>query len=430
MKCQYIFKRGKFKGNRCNNNIPKLSQNLGNGESSFCSTHKIYLNCDKKQKVIIISNKSPEDRIKDKILNLKTTDQNKNIILKHYNNLKRLDSNSTEYYKNQVFIDLSLSYPWDKQFDIKNVLQNFTIPQFINTLQNNLDKEIYGMSNVKNEIINIICKLITNPNSSRNNIALYGSAGVGKSKFINILAKTLGIPMKIISLGGIKDSSFFLGHSYVYVESGPGKIVQNIIDSKISNPIIYFDELDKISDTEHGKDVESFLSYLTDPTQNTQFSDHYFYGMTFDLSKIFYVFTFNDITKINKILLDRLNVIHIETPSNQEIAVILHNYCLNEIKTNIGINYDIIFDIKYIKQIIQFHHSSIDLNFSSGIREYYRILEKIFLELNKEILLSIVFPENDQIIISDDLFNRYFEKTKHNNLILYNNSNSNTSLYI
>jgi len=419
MKCQYIFKRGKFKGSNCNNDV---------SISSFCSIHKKYLNLDKnKQKVVIISNNTSEERLKDKIINLKTTDQNKNIILKHYNNLKRLDSNSTEYYKNQVFIDLSLSYPWDKQFNIKNILQNCTIPQFINTLQNNLDKEIYGMSNVKNEIINIICKLITNPNSSRNNIALYGSAGVGKSKFIQILSKTLGIPMKIISLGGVKDSSFFLGHSYVYVESGPGKIVQNIIDSKISNPIIYFDELDKISETEHGKDVESFLSYLTDPTQNTHFSDHYFYGMNFDLSKIFYVFTFNDINKINKILLDRLNVIHVETPSIQEIAIILHNYCLDEIKNNIGINYNIILDIKHIKTIIQFYQPYVDINFSSGIREYYRILEKILLELNKDILLLIVFPENDQIIISDDLFHRYFEKTKNNNIISYN---INTSLYI
>jgi len=283
------------------------------------------------------------------------------------------------------------------------------------------------MESVKNEIINVVCKFITNPHSNRNNIALYGPAGVGKSKFIKILSDILQLPMKTISLGGIKDSSFFLGHGYVYVESGPGKILQNVIDSKISNPILYFDELDKVSETDNGKDIFSFLCYLTDPTQNTTFTDHYFYGMHFDLSKIFYVFTFNDINKIDKILLDRLNIIKIDCPSDNDIIDIIEKHCIPEIVTNIGINYKISFRKDNIQNIINYCKESFDKSITSGIREYYRIIEKIILELNKTILLypeSILHTDQNKskkeklkkekdLIITETLFKTLFNKIEN-----------------
>jgi ATP-dependent Lon protease len=268
------------------------------------------------------------------------------------------------------------------------------------------------MESVKNEIMNVVCKFITNPNSNRNNIALYGPAGVGKSKFIKILSDILEIPLKTISLGGVKDSSFFLGHGYVYVESGPGKIIQNVIDSNIQNPIMYFDELDKISETDNGKDIFSFLCYLTDPTENKSFSDHYFYGMNFDLSKIFYVFTFNDMNKIDKILLDRLNIIKVECPLEDEIITIVENYCVPEIVKNIGIDKKISFERENLKYIVNYCKNSIDKIVTSGIREYYRIIEKILLELNKDILLNVDKYTNN-IVINKSLFSNLFEKIKN-----------------
>ena len=234
--------------------------------------------------IIQVYKKLQDDSIKNKIFTLQTSDQNKSVIYKHYTNMKRSDPNSTEYYKNQIFVDLALNYPWDRKYNINNIIKNKDISEFLNLLKSRLDNEIYGMESVKNEIMNVVCKFITNPDSNRNNIALHGPAGVGKSKFIKILSEILHIPLKTISLGGVKDPSFFLGHGYVYVESGPGKILQNVSDSNIQNPIMYFDELDKVSETDNGKDIFSFLCYLTDPTENDHFSDHYFYGMHFDLS--------------------------------------------------------------------------------------------------------------------------------------------------
>jgi ATP-dependent Lon protease len=103
------------------------------------------------------------------------------------------------------------------------------------------------------------------------------------------------------------------------------------------NPILYFDELDKVSHSDHGQDIYSVLANITDPTVNCNFKDHYFSHLNIDLSKVFYIFTFNDISKVNKILLDRLNVIYIENPSKKDKIIILKSHCLNEIIQNIGL---------------------------------------------------------------------------------------------
>lgn len=365
------------------------------------------------------------DILREKIINLPTNNTNKSIISKHYYNMKRSDQNSTEYYKNQLFVDMCLEYPWGKYFNIHDNINNFdNVESFLKYIQLRLNNEILSMDGVKNEILNVICKFITNPTSNRNNIALYGPAGVGKSKFIKVLSDVLGLPMKTVSLGGVKDSSFFLGHAYVYVESGPGKILQNIIDSKVENPIIYFDELDKVSETDNGKDIFSFLCYLTDPTQNDKFSDHYFYGMNFDLSKVFYVFTFNDLNKIDKILLDRLNIIHVEIPTHDEIIEILEKHCIPEIIKNIGIQHQITFKRECIHHVINFAKKTIDNNVTSGIREYYRIIEKILLELNKHILTNSLIID-DTIEINNEFFHKLFSNIK--NQLVQNNDESNCS---
>lgn len=403
-RCLYIFKRGSKKGRPCG------ETSIVN--SSFCSKHDAKESNDALDTMPAVSKrrKSLVD-IQTKILALNTSDQNKSVILKHYKNTLTTDPNSTEFYKNKMFVDQSLAYPWDNYFDIKRAVGTQPIPQFLENLKSKLDEEIYGMDDVKNEFINMVCKFITNPTSNRNNIALYGAAGVGKNRFVKVLSDVLGLPMREISLGGIKDSSFFLGHGYVYVESGPGKIIQNVIDSKVANPIIYFDELDKVSETDNGKDIYSFLTYLTDSSQNTQFTDHYFYGMGFDLSRVFYIFTFNDISKIDKILLDRLNIIYIRSPTDDEVVKILSKHCMSEITKNIVIPKEVKIPNNQLAMIIQEYKYLVDHKVSSGVRLYYRVLEKIMLEINKDILLNR-FDHTKTITLSTEKFRDYLQKTK------------------
>lgn len=407
--CSYIFKRGNKKGEACNSEIP------GSLRSVYCQRHDLIVNSDNKTDnstlAVLSKRKKTLLDVQTKILALDTSDTNKSVILKHYKNTLTTDPNSTEYYKNKMFVDQAIAYPWNDFFDIKSAVGKQSVAKFIQNLKEKLDEEIYGMDDVKNEFINMVCKFITNPTSNRNNIALYGAAGVGKNRFVKVLSEVLGLPMREISLGGIKDASFFLGHGYVYVESGPGKIIQNMIDSKVSNPIIYFDELDKVSETDNGKDIYSFLTYLTDSSQNTQFTDHYFYGMKFDLSRVFYIFTFNDISKIDKILLDRLNIIYIRSPTDEETVKILSKHCLAEIIKNVGITKEIKITNNQLEMIIQEYKFMIDHKVSSGVRTYYRVVEKMMLEINKDILLN-KFDHTKSIVLTNEKFKEYLQKTK------------------
>jgi ATP-dependent Lon protease len=400
MNCKYIFKKGLKKNTKCN----KLN----------CKIH-----------IQPVSTHPQKLSEYESIDQLNTSSQNKSVMFKHLDNLKKLDTSSTEYYKNKLFIDHSISVPWSKLHVFKKS-EGVVLKDFLNNIKTEFDAEIYGMETVKNEIMNFICKLITNPHSERNNLALYGPAGVCKTKFIKVLSKVLEIPLKIISLGGIKDSSYFLGHNFTYVESNYGCIIGSIIEKGIMNPIMYFDELDKVSVSENGKDVYSVLSNLTDSTVNSNFTDHYFRGITFDLSKVFYIFTFNDITKIDRILLDRLNIIYIPSPSKIEKCIILKKYCLPDLLKNIGIIQEINFTDECFDILL--NYIECDNNITSGIRESIRILEKILLQINKEILLNeLLCTEKKSLIIDIIQFNKYLDRIKNTSI---GNSSAFLSMYI
>lgn len=486
--CKYIFKKGPNKGKRCNVINCKLHIHKPNVNHKSVEKHTQTKN-DVRGQIVTVSVSIPqennnknsskkepkqestariekvikkrlenEENIKEKILQLDTSIENKTVIMKHYQSIKKLDYNTSEYYKNQLFIDQTLTIPWNQFYNIRNFIgikepkeytkdneqllfnhveNKILIKNFIEKIKEEFDNEIFGMNNVKNEIINYVCKFITNPYSQKNNIALYGSAGVCKTKFVKILSKILGLKMKVISLGGMKDSSYLLGHHFTYQESQCGAITQSIIESQIMNPILYFDELDKVSNSDNGQDIYSVLANITDPTVNCNFKDHYFSHLNIDLSKVFYIFTFNDISKINKILLDRLNVIYIENPSKKDKIIILKSHCLNEIIENIGMKINIHFSDSSYNKIIEYTDKNIDLRVSSGIRESVRILEKILLEINKEFLLGSRISDNDNdndtiidIHINESNFNTYFEKLKSQFIFLLNNDEPPSHMYI
>lgn len=377
MNCEYLYKEGKKKGTRCT---------YKKKDSQYCKMHrnKISNSIKEIEKSLVV-----EIPLKERILLLDTSLDNKSVIMKHYNNLKRLDPHTTEYYKNYVYLELCTRLPWGKMSNtFTNTLLTHPLTQkdTLMNVKNTLDKKICGMESVKEEILNYTSRMMTNPNSKRNILGLYGLAGSGKTKMVHTIAKALNREFKSISLGGVKDVSYFLGHGYIYVESGPGIITQSLIDTNCMNPIIYFDELDKVSETQGGKDIYSFLIYLTDSTQNPRFMEHYFNGLTFDLSKVFFIFTFNDINKIDKILLDRINLIHVPEPTSDEKVRILFDYCIPEILENIGLTENLI-QFKEIESLVR--KTFINNNSgSTGIRELYRILESILMEYNKNKILD------------------------------------------
>ena len=182
-----------------------------------------------------------------------------------------------------------------------------TCHDFMATAKETLNNAVYGLNDAKMQIMQMLGQLITNPASIGTAIAIHGSMGTGKTTLVKEgISKILNRPFAFIALGGATDSSFLEGHSYTYEGSTWGKIVQILIDSKCMNPVIYFDELDKISDTPKGEEIANILTHLTDTSQNSQFHDKYFAEVDFDMSKCLFIFSYNDEKKVSPILRDRM----------------------------------------------------------------------------------------------------------------------------
>jgi ATP-dependent Lon protease len=234
------------------------------------------------------------------------------------------------------------------------------------------------MDNVKEEIIDCISQMISTNNSGMPRvICLQGSAGCGKTNIIrNGVSKVLNRPFHQINMGGISDADYLIGHESTYVSSKPGMIVQSLINSKVMNPIIFMDEIDKISKTEKGDDIQSVLIHLTDPIQNSDFQDKYFSGLSIDISKVLFIFSCNDDSKISPILKDRLNIIRVKEPTVADKAVIGKKYILKELIPNIGLN-EVDIDEEDVKYIINKYCKE-----DVGLRSLKKCIETILMKIN------------------------------------------------
>ena len=255
--------------------------------------------------------------------------------------------------------------------DIRNYFKNTT---------EKLDEVSYGMDNVKEEIVDCISQMISTNNSAMPRvICLQGSAGTGKTSLIrNGVSKVLNRPFQQINMGGITDADYLIGHDFTYTGSKPGMIVQSLINSKVMNPVIFMDEIDKISKTEKGEDIQSVLIHLTDPIQNSDFQDKYFAGLSIDISKVLFIFSCNDESKISPILKDRLNIIRVKEPTVNDKAVIGKKYLLRELIPNIGLNKeDIEIDEEDVKYIINKYCKE-----DVGLRSLKKCIETILMKIN------------------------------------------------
>ena len=202
------------------------------------------------------------------------------------------------------------------------------------------------------------------------------------------IAKAMDKPFIFISLGGATDASFLEGHSYTYEGSIFGRIVNGLIDAQCMDPIIYFDELDKISKTYKGEEITNILIHLTDPIQNTHFRDKYFHGIDIDLSRATLIFSYNNPCNVNPILLDRITSIQTKYLLLSQKIYIAKNYLIPNIIKDIGLNEDDIFiDDDLIEFIIN------NYTCEGGVRKIKSLLYNIIRELNlKSLLDTITFP--------------------------------------
>jgi ATP-dependent Lon protease len=289
---------------------------------------------------------------------------------------------------------------------------------FMAEAQKTLDGAVYGLNDAKMQIMQMLGQLITNPKAIGSAIAIHGPPGTGKTSLVKEgISKILNRPFSFIALGGATDSSFLEGHSYTYEGSLWGKIVQILIDSKCMNPVIYFDELDKISETPKGEEIAGILTHLTDTSQNSQFHDKYFADIDFDLSKCLFIFSYNDESKVNPILKDRMYRIQTKGYNQKQKTAISSNYLLPKIREQVKFTKeDIVIPDATINYIIDSHCGKED-----GVRNLKRCLEIIYTKLNlyrlmkpgsnlfeEDMSLKVEFP----FVVTKDVVDKLIKNNK------------------
>ncbi len=328
-----------------------------------------------------LQNQTKKETLKDRINKSSLPEDYKKLALEKELSISSNFSSSTS--KDKEWVETLLKIPFGKYCNLKvskkeNSIQE--IRDFFSDAVKDMETVAYGMNEVKEEILDCISQMIsTNSDCMPRVICLQGDKGTGKTSFIrNGISKILNRPFKQINMGGITDSSFLIGHEQTYVGSRAGIIVNSLIETKVMNPIIFMDEVDKISTSDKGIDVQSVLIHLTDPVQNSDFQDKYFPGISIDLSKVLFVFSCNDETKLSPILKDRLNIIRVKTPSLNDKIVIGKKYLLKELCPNVGLDIDKILIADDTVKFIITNYCKDDV----GLRGLKKCIESILLKIN------------------------------------------------
>ena len=324
--------------------------------------------------------KSDSQSMMFKILAMKVPADTQSLVMGKYNALKSMDPASGEYFKLRSWLEKLTSLPIGlyKEIPVKIADGQETCGAFMERARRALSEAIYGQDESKLQILQFIASKIANPDARGLSLMLAGPPGIGKTSLIkNGIAKALGWPFQFISLGGDSDASTYVGHQLVYEGSHCGKIVNSLVSAKSMSMILMFDELDKISSTAKGEEVQNMLVHLTDPVQNADFEDKYLSGIPLDLSKVLFTFSANDLSKIDRVLMDRMVVIELKGYTSKEKIAIAENFlwpaALKEVNLDekIGISRDVL-------EHIQRDYAGDE----KGVRELKRCIEAIVQKIN------------------------------------------------
>ena len=302
--------------------------------------------------------------------------------IKRLEAIQKMEEGTNEFHKLSCWIDGLLRLPFNTFIDNKISVETSTpaeITDYLLSVKEKLDTSVFGHVEAKSTLLEIVASWITNPTSTPTVIGLQGPPGTGKTTLIKDgVANALGRPFSMLALGGATDAAYLEGHSYTYEGSMWGRLTSMLMDTKCMNPVIFMDELDKVSETKHGEEIIGVLTHLVDYTQNNVIQDKYFAGIPLDFSKALFIFSFNNEEKINPILKDRIHVIRTDKFTRESKITIAQQYLVPKLLSNVKFRPDdILFSNETIGHIIDSYTGG-----ECGVRNMKRCLESVIMKLN------------------------------------------------
>lgn len=317
------------------------------------------------------------DELQEKASKKKWSEDVKKIFDKEMAKLERTNPQSPEYNVQLNYLETVLSLPWNEYTEDNLNLQN---------AEKVLDKDHYGLEKVKERILEHLAVLKLKGNLKSPILCLYGPPGVGKTSLGHSIATALKRKYIRISLGGLHDESEIRGHRRTYIGAMPGRIIKGLIKAGSSNPVFILDEIDKVSQATVNGDPSSALLEVLDPEQNSAFHDNYL-DIDYDLSKVMFIATANNLNTIPGPLLDRMELIEVSGYITEEKIEIARRHLIPKEMENIGIKKG---DIKITKAAIEAIIESYTRE--SGVRELEKKIGKVFRKLARSYATNGTYP--------------------------------------
>ena len=423
-------------GNKTNISVVNLLFDLLKDKKNICETefitNIIYEQLSYKNQLLLLNYKYDINIELEKIKNLAMSDMDlKNQLMVSnnvplyvkrlcYDKLEELKTSNNETYKIKMYIDYLLKYPWitDNDDDIFLFIKDSTekIKLFLSNIEEKMDNQIYGHNEPKKKIVEMLSKIIKVPGTNIQPIALVGPSGVGKTRFAKILSECLDLPFIQITLGGQNDGELLHGHGYTYSSAQPGLIVKKMCESGNARCIMFFDELDKCLNKD-GKesDIMNILIHLIDPMTNNSFQDRFYQEVTFPLNKVIFIFSFNEIPKINSYLLKRLEIININNYNLEDKIKITRKHLMKQLCKETGFDYEtILMSDELLTYLIE------EYTCEAGVRDLRIKIDNILSKLNVDYLKknglfenNMTYTKNNPLIVTKEMIINFFGYPKN-----------------
>lgn len=342
------------------------------------------------------------DEMKSRAKKIKWAKEVKVHFEKELSKLQRMNPQVSEYSVQRNYLDLILDLPWSKYskdlFDLVKA-------------QKILDKDHFGLEDVKKRIIEHLAVLKLRNDMKSPILCLYGPPGVGKTSLGKSIARALGRNYVRMSLGGLRDEAEIRGHRKTYIGAMPGRVIQNIKKAGTSNPVFVLDEIDKLSNSNQG-DPSSALLEVLDPEQNAEFYDNYL-ELGFDLSKVMFIATCNNLSTIQPALLDRMEIINVSGYTTEDKVQIGKKFLLPKQQAEHGVKSS---EIKLSKNVIE---KIVDgYTRESGVRGLEKQIAKVVryaaknLAMNLDYNSTIKVDDLNEVLGSSKLDRSVYENNK------------------